>query len=1214
MAEEHELVDEYGGPPIQDGGAVSGSVATISGLAATDIALPNDPTVSAPWASYFDSLGRKYFYVNTSTGIAQYEHPSPPIFLGSETLVIDTTTPFLPNGWIKLQNITLNLPYYLNVLSLESLWVHPNPPPNPSSLQQVVDATLNSTYKKYTDPTTTKPFFINSATLEGQWNFPDTAFLVGPSTAQQASSALAQAISGAQASSALAQSISGAQQSSAVAQQASSALAQTASSALAQSISGAQQSSAVAQQASSAVAQTVSSALAQTASSAQQLQTLAGPVADKDGIVQTIQTMQADIDTQVAILYSPNATQADKDTVLQSIRDSMAALQGQWQALNDTSATIFSIAPMYQDRTLQTPISDPYLEGKGFKKLYDTMRKAYVVIDSNGYLVPNIETPSIRTPLQSGGATGPTGPSSSGLLTTDVALPNDTSVTAPWTSYFDTVARKYFYVNSSTGVAQYEHPSPPVFSGSDTVIADTTVAFLPSGWVKLQSTAKNLPYYVNVLSTETRWVHPNPPPNPSTLTQVVDATLGPSYKKYMDPTTGKRFFINSATLEGQWDFPDSAFLVGPSTAQQASSALAQAISGAQQSSAVAQVASSAVAQTVSSAVQQADSSAQQQVASSAMYDMIESATVSYRYILISVIGTRGTTPGQQAALCGFFVNRTRVPVSWNKGATAIAVDPTTYAPLSSPGGGQISYSAGSTYGNIFDATFGAKVWPVTTGTGILIDNTVPISFNAYYFGVEAVADRDMISWTIKGSKDGVVFVVVDDKASGPQTDLVPNVRNSFIPPIELNLAANRKASSAFKQLASSAVAQVASSALAQVASSAVAETVSSALAQAISGAQASSATAQFVSSARQQTASSAVQQADSSAQQQQVSSAVQQADSSAKQQFASSAMQQADSSAQKQQVSSAVQQADSSAQQQADSSAKQQQASSSFQQRDSSAQQQQVSSAVQQADSSAQQQFASSAKQQFASSAMQQADSSAQKQQVSSAVQQADSSAQQQFASSAKQQADSSAQHQQASSAVQQADSSAQHQQASSAVQQADSSAQHQQASSAVQQADSSAQHQQASSARAEGDLTSYISDKDSIKAALLPMQTDANTLIRTVYSPAGGVTMANLSDLQNSVGALMDQQNTLHTMANNIFRFHDYYQDPAFQTQVPDTNLSSMGLKRVFDTLRNKYIVLDSKGKIVADPVVPAARGYTTFVLRGGKRAPKYSRRFYME
>ena len=1196
MREEGETLELYDGPPTQQGGAPSG-------LASTGILLPNDPTVTAPWSSYFDTAERKYFYVNSSTNTAQYEHPFPPIFSGSDTVVRDITVAFLPSGWLKLQSKTLNIPYYLHTPSLETRWVHANPPPDPSALAQAVDATLNSTYKKYIDPTTTRPFFINSTTLEGQWNFPDSAFNVGPSTAQQASSALAQAISGAQASSAVAQgassavaqaisgaqqssavaqqassavaqSISGAQQSSAVAQHASSALAQsisgaeassavaqqassslsqrissavaqTASSALAQSISGARQSSAIAQFASSAVAQTVSSAVAQNASSAQQLQVLAAPLADKDAMLQTIRGMQSDIQAQVAILYSSTASQSDKAVAQQSIRDLMGPIQSQLQALSDTSATIFSIAPKYQDRGLQTLISSPYLESMGLKKLYDTMRKAYIVIDSNGYIVPNVETPSTRVPTQRGGATGST---SVGLLSTDVALTGDQTVSAPWTSYFDTVARRYFYANSSTNAAQYEHPFPPVFSGSDIILSDSTVAFLPNAWIKLKSSAKNLPYYINVLSTETSWVHPNPPPNPSTLAQAVDATLNSTYKKYIDPTTTRPFFINSTTLEGQWNFPDSAFNVGPSTAQQASSALAQAISGAQASSAVAQFASSAVAQVASSAVAQKDSSAQQQTVSSANYQRVTAATVAYRYFLFTIFSPRLPPDisdpyniiASDSAIGGFFLNKTNVALSWKPAATAIAVDPVSLQPLKDADGAPITYTSGSQYGNIFDRTFTAKVFPVqpsgTYPVSILIDNTVPIMFNAYYFGVGDSSNADVVQWSLQGSVDGINFFMVDDQSSAPRTDLVPNVRNSFIPPIELNISYKQDASSAIRQRASSAVAQTASSSLVQRSSSAVAQQASTA--------QASSALAQAISGSRE---SSAVAQAASSALVQAISGA-------------------RESSSVAQQASSAVAQAISGAQQ-------------------SSAVAQQASSAIAQSISGAQQ---------------------------SSAVAQADSLAQQQTASSSYQQRDSSAQQQTVSSAVKQSVSSAQYEAASSALAQKASSAIAQTVSSALAYTASSAQQQTASSANAENDLASYMNDKDAIKSTLVPIQTETNALIRAVYSPAGGVTMATLSQLQNNITTVVDQQNILHTTANNIFRFHDYYQDPALQTLIPDTKLTSMGLKKVFDTLRNKYIVLDSRGAIVSNPVNPATRSYTTFVLRGGKRAPRHSRRTY--
>ena len=1361
---------------------------------------------------------------------------------------------------------------------------------------------------------------------------------VSSAVAQVASSAVAQV-----ASSAVAQGASTAQASSAVAQNASSAVAQDASSAVAQDAS-----SAVAQKASSSLTKEASSALAEKASSAQassaqQLEALVVPVSIKDSLVESIKYLQSDISLQLAVLYSRTESDSDKEAAKEFIIVNIPDLEKLWLDLSEISTRIFAIAPLYQDSTFQTRISDPYLESKHFSRMYDSMRKSHIITDSNGYIVSGAESPHDRTLNDSqggGGIVSISGASTSvRILSTDVLLSGDLTLPNPsiWAAYFDTVARKYFYLNTITNEGQYEHPFMPVFSQNDLPIFDTTTSFLPAGWIKLKDSEKSLPYYFNVNSTEASWTHPAPPPNPNSSTLEADPTIFPSYRKYISttpPTVGKAFYVNNATKEAQWNFPDSAFNVGPSTAQQASSALAQTISGArsssataqaassavaqrassalaqtisgaqassataqaassavaqtassavaqtisgaQASSATAQVASSAVAQRTSSALAQRDSSAQQQAASSAMFQQIEAATVSYRYILITVLASR--VASGPVAICGFFLNKTRVPVEWNSSAKASAVDPVSLTPISgnlgttngvptpivapptttsepplpgltmlppppppeyyfSKGGaepseyGPITYGpVNKGYGNIFNKEFTTKVGPITPGTAILIDNTVPISFNAYYFGLESNPDMDMMRWTIQGSKDGSIFVMIDDKSAAPQTALVTNTRNTFIAPIELNVTMNLRASSAFRQMASSAVVQTTSSAVAQTTSSALAQRESSAQQQRDSSAQrqgasssvqqrdssaqqqaasssvqqrdssaqrqaasssvqqrdssaqqqaasssfqqrdssaqqqaasssvqqrdssaqrqeassaqqqaasssfqqrdssaqqqaasssvqqrdssaqrqeassaqqqaasssfqqrdssaqqqgasssvqqrdssaqqqaasssiqqrdssaqqeqqfASSAVQQKDSSAQQQAASSSVQQRDSSAQQQGASSSVQQEASSAQQQAASSSVQQRDSSAQQQAASSSVQQRDSSAQQQEASSAQQQAASSSVQQRDSSAQQQAASSSVQQRDSSAQQQEASSAQQQTASSSVQQRDSSAQQQAASSSVQQKDSSAQQQEASSAVQQRDSSAQQQAASSSVQQRDSSAQQQAASSSVQQRDSSAQQQAASSSVQQRDSSAQQQAASSAEnimttssavaqkdssaqeqdassaqqqsassayyqnassaiAENSLKGFVELKDVIKGDIEMLKGDINTIMAQVYSKTESATMNTLSSVREMIGELMSKQADLKTAGDNIMRFKSQYQDPTLQTPIRDNAITTPGVTKFFDKLRNTYVWLDANKKIIANPVTPMMRSYDS-KMAGGSRSRTASR-----
>jgi sugar lactone lactonase YvrE len=250
------------GPPAPATGDVWSAPLATDILLSVDLTLPADTT----WRSYFDPVGRRYFYVNTATKVSQYDHPFMPKLSSLDQIVTDTTTDFLPAGWVKLKSADNNIPYYFNTASTERTWIHPAPPPNPSTSSLVVDASLFPTYKKYistTAPTTGKAFYVHAVTNEAQWNFPDSAFNVGPSTAQQASSARAQTASSSLASSATAQ-----QASSATAQIVSSARAQTASSSLASSATAQTASSATAQIASSALRQGASSAVAQRASSA----------------------------------------------------------------------------------------------------------------------------------------------------------------------------------------------------------------------------------------------------------------------------------------------------------------------------------------------------------------------------------------------------------------------------------------------------------------------------------------------------------------------------------------------------------------------------------------------------------------------------------------------------------------------------------------------------------------------------------------------------------------------------------------------------------------------------------------------------------------------------------------------------------------------------------------------------------------------------------
>jgi hypothetical protein len=226
---------------------------------------------------------------------------------------------------------------------------------------------------------------------------------------------------------------------------------------------------------------------------------------------------------------------------------------------------------------------------------------------------------------------------------------------------------------------------------------------------------------------------------------------------------------------------------------------------------------------------------------------------------------------------------------------------------------------------------------------------------------------------------------------------------------------------------------------------------------------------------------------------------------------------------------------------------------------------------------------------------------------------QAASSAQQQEASSAQQQTASSAaavklrEWQQAQLMLRQRASHAIGQHASAAVGRRASSAERQTASSAQQQAASSAMVQQASAANAssaqlERDLAASIANVSGAEIPILSQQNQVANMINNIYSNTGNVTMSALSQVQANIATLMNSNANLMTAAEAIFKLNSNYQDPNLQVTIPDAALTALGLRKVFDILRNSYIVLDGNGAIVPNPITPATRTYKP--MRGGKRS----------
>ena len=622
---------------------------------------------------------------------------------------------------------------------------------------------------------------------------------------------------------------------------------------------------------------------------------------------------------------------------------------------------------------------------------------------------------------------------------------------------------------------------------------------------------------------------------------------------------------------------DSAVLRAASAAVQASSAVAQSISAPRQSSAVAQqessaLASSALAQSISaprqsSAVAQQESSA---LASSAVAQNVSSAIAQKES---SSLASSAVAQNVSSALAQ--------SISGSRESSAVAQQESHSLASSAKAQSVSSAIAQKDSSAVAQDVSSAIAQSVSSALAQSISSAKAQSVSS------AIAQKDSSAVV-----QDVSSAVAQNVSSALAQDVSSAVAQSVSSALAQRISGSRESSAVAQQeshsLASSAKAQSVSSAIAQnvsgsLASSAVAQSVSSALAQSISGSRESSAVAQQDSSAVAQDVSSA---RASSAVAQKVSSAVAQQEShslasSAKAQDVSSAKAQSVSSALAQNESSAVAQDVSSALAQSISGAK---ASSAVAQKDSSAVAQVVSSALAQSISGARQSSAVAQQESsaLASSAFAQDVSSAVAQIVSSARQQQESSA---LTSSAVAQVVSSAVAQKVSSALAQYESSAK---ASSALAQAVSSPLAQKVSSAVAEA--------ASSAHQESDLAGPLSIKNDIIALLRPLQSNITLKLGIMYS-----TQAPALDKNAALQVVKSSMNDLYTylsdfanVSSTILSIAPKYQDRAMQIRVYDSKIESQGYIKVYDSMRQRNIVIDAQQGYITNYLdTPALRKY---------------------
>jgi hypothetical protein len=89
------------------------------------------------------------------------------------------------------------------------------------------------------------------------------------------------------------------------------------------------------------------------------------------------------------------------------------------------------------------------------------------------------------------------------------------------------------------------------------------------------------------------------------------------------------------------------------------------------------------------------------------------------------------------------------------------------------------------------------------------------------------------------------------------------------------------------------------------------------------------------------------------------------------------------------------------------------------------------------------------------------------------------------------------------------------------------------------------------------------------------------NNIIQIIYS-AGGDTPENRAILKQEMSSVQDNQRDLIAVGEVILSIDPRYQDPELQTTIADPTMSSFGIKKVYDMLRNKLIYLDVNNNIV--------------------------------
>jgi WW domain len=132
-----------------------------------------------------------------------------------------------------------------------------------------------------------------------------------------------------------------------------------------------------------------------------------------------------------------------------------------------------------------------------------------------------------------------------------------TGLASGWEEYFDLGQQKYYYVNTKTGVSQWDKPmmgSSLEQPQQPQQAASAAASDLPSGWQQYFDAGQQAYYYVETATGKSQWEKPGQPQQQK-LELAQGGGLPEGWQEYFDEGQQRNYYVNSASGVSQWERP-----------------------------------------------------------------------------------------------------------------------------------------------------------------------------------------------------------------------------------------------------------------------------------------------------------------------------------------------------------------------------------------------------------------------------------------------------------------------------------------------------------------------------------------------------------------------------------------------------------------------------------------------------------------------------------